>query len=178
MFEIEITDKYFGLKETQLQNPRTRLGARGVVEDKNGNIAIFNKSFKNEYKLPGGGIEENEDKYTSFAREVMEEVGCTIKDVEFVGTVKEIESKENFVQESYVFFAKVDKLTSTLHLTEKEQEEGARLLWLNPIRALRTMQDCLTQLKESKYDNIYRSKFMVVRDIEILKKYLDSNKKF
>ena len=39
------------------------------------------------------------------------------------------------------------------------------------------MKECLGKLKESKYDDIYRTKFMVMRDIKILEYYLKNKKK-
>lgn len=60
-----------------MNNSRLRLGARGIAIREDGKIAIFNKSNKNEYKLPGGGLEgEGEE---AFKREVLEEIGCEIE---------------------------------------------------------------------------------------------------
>ncbi len=56
----KITDEDLNEKSTEMLNPRIRYGARGIVIRNDGKIAVFNKSKKNEYKLPGGGIEENE----------------------------------------------------------------------------------------------------------------------
>lgn len=39
------------------------------------------------------------------------------------------------------------------------------------------MKECLGKLKESKYYDIYRTKFMVMRDIKILEYYLKNKKK-
>lgn len=36
------------------------------------------------------------------------------------------------------------------------------------------MKNCLDNLNDSKYDNVYRSRFMVLRDIKILEKYLNN----
>ena len=60
-------------------------------------------------------------------------------------------------------------------LTEKE--EGLEFLWVDINEALNKMKECLGKLKESKYDDIYRTKFMVMRDIEILEYYLKNKKK-
>ena len=68
-----ITDEDFGLKSVKLNNPRTRKGARGIVKRNDGKIALLFKSNMNEYKLPGGGIDENEDPKDAFKREVLEE---------------------------------------------------------------------------------------------------------
>ena len=60
-------------------------------------------------------------------------------------------------------------------LTEKE--EGLEFLWVDINEALKKMKECLGKLKESKYYDIYRTKFMVMRDIKILQYYLKNKKK-
>ena len=62
-----------------MNNSRLRLGARGIAIREDGKIAIFNKSNKNEYKLPGGGLEGEEHPEEAFKREVLEEIGCEIE---------------------------------------------------------------------------------------------------
>ena len=173
MFEIKITDGDFGLDEKAPKNPRRRQGARGIILNADGKIAVFNKRAKNEFKLPGGGIDDGEDKVEAFKREALEETGCEVSEIRFLGTVKEIQGEGEFIQLSYVFSSKVLKDTKSLALTEKEKDEDAVLIWLTPEEALKNMEDCMENLKDSKYDNVYRSKFMVKRDIEILKKYLN-----
>ena len=56
----KIIDEDIGEVSVKMDNPRLRLGARGIVVREDGKIAVFNKSNKNEYKLPGGGIEGEE----------------------------------------------------------------------------------------------------------------------
>lgn len=64
-----------------MNNSRLRLGVRGIAIREDGKIAIFNKSNKNEYKLPGGGLEGEgeEEPEEAFKREVLEEIGCEIE---------------------------------------------------------------------------------------------------
>ena len=68
----KITDEDIGGESRKLDNPRLRLAARGIVVREDGKIAIFNKSNKNEYKLPGGGMEGKELPEEAFKREVLE----------------------------------------------------------------------------------------------------------
>lgn len=168
----EIVDEDFGIKSKEFNDPRIRYGARGIIIN-NDNIAVFNKSFKNEYKLPGGGIDEGEDPKTAFKREAMEETGCKIEIIDELGIIKELKSNDNFIQTSYVFVAKVIKQTNKLDLTEKEKEEGAKLLWCQPLDAYNLISNCINNLKSSAYENVYHSKFIVKRDTEILKYYLE-----
>lgn len=85
-----LKDEDFGLESVEFNNPRIRYGARGIIIIEDGKIAIFNKSNKNEYKLPGGGV---------------------------------------------------------------DKEKGLKLI-----------TECSEILKESKYENLYHSKFIVLRD--------------
>lgn len=170
---VEITDEIFGNKSIPFNNPIIRYGARGIVKRYDGRIAIFNKIIKNEYKLPGGGMDKDETPERAFTREVLEETGCTIKNIELLGIAKEFKSLDNFQQISYVFSCEVDKQTNILSLTEKEKEEGAQLLWLTAEEALNKIIQCGKNLKESKYENLYHSRFINYRDKEILKYYMN-----
>lgn len=174
-----ITDQDFGIEKRSHNVPAlTRMGARGIVINEKNEIAILNKTLKNEYKLVGGGVEEGEDPASAFSRECMEEAGVELSNIKLIGTVLEDKSQENFKQLSFVFIAEKHGKSRALNLTKAEREEGARVLWMRPLDALKKMQGCLKELRASKYDSVYRSQFMVRRDIEILKYYLNELKRF
>ena len=172
----KITDEDLNEKGIEMINPRMRYGARGIVIRNDGKIAVFNKSKKNEYKLPGGGIEENENPKDAFKREVLEETGCTVDIIEELGTIEEYKSQDNFKQISYVFVGKVIEDTKNLHLTQKEQEEGAILTWQYPFEALDLIMNSYDNLVASKYESVYHTKFIVLRDRKILEFYLNKVK--
>lgn len=168
----KVTDKDIGKVPAEMNNPKLRLGARGIVIREDGKIAIFNKSNKNEYKLPGGGLEGEEKPEDAFKREVLEETGCEVEIIKELGTTEEYKSLNNFKQISYVFVGKVLKDTKQLNVTEKEAEEGARLLWETPKKALKLITECYDKLTASKYSSIYSTKFVVLRDRKILERYI------
>lgn len=172
----KVTDKDIGEIPTTMSEPRLRLGARGIVIRENGEIAVFNKSNKNEYKLPGGGIEAEEKPEEAFKREVLEETGCEVEIIKCLGTIEEHKSLDNFKQISYVYVAKVLKDTKELSVTEKEKEEGAKLFWKKPGEALELIKNCYDKLVASKYESVYHTKFIVFRDRKILEKYIKLNK--
>ena len=116
----KIVDEDFGLTSVEFDNPRIRYGARGIVINNEGNIAVFNKQVKNEYKLPGGGIDAGEDPKEAFKREVLEETGCIIEVVDDLGTIEEHKTLDNFKQISYVFVGKVIEDTKQFDFTEKK----------------------------------------------------------
>ena len=166
-----ITERDLGLevlegKETEFyskdnNNMTIRYGARGIVEGKDGKIAVIYKKNKNEYKLPGGGVDKGEDFKEAFKRECVEEIGCSIENVEYLFDIEEDHINDNFKQISKVYIAKV-----------KEKEEGLEYLWLDKKEALEKMKKCIENLKGSKYDNVYRTKFVVCRDIRIVEKVI------
>lgn len=168
-----LTDEDFKITSIKMDNPRHRLGSRGLVF-KNGKVAILNKQSKNEYKLVGGGIEKDEDPTTAFQREVLEETGCQIEIIEFLGITEEYKSQDNFRQTSYVYVANVINDTGNFNFTQKEVDEGSNLLWLDINDALKLIKESENKLVSSKYESVYHTKFIVRRDYEILKYYIDN----
>ena len=172
---VKVTDSDFNIKEKiNVEKSIIRFGARGIVLNDEGKIAIIHKVNKNEYKLPGGGIDENEDANITFKRECEEEIASKVKILKILGTAEEYKSQENFKQLSFVFVAKKILEYKENNLTEKEKDEGTEYLWLDKLDALEKMKKSLINLKESKYDSIYRTKFMVLRDIKIIEYYINN----
>ena len=171
---IKITDEDFDKKTIPFSDPIIRLGARGIVLRNDGKIAIINKTKKNEYKLPGGGVENNENYKEAFKREVLEETGCEITDIEELGYTLELKSNGNFKQTSYVYKAKVEKNTNNTEYTKQELDEGTSLVWLTIEEALQKVEESLEKVKASEYDDLYRTGFVIKRDIGILKYYINT----
>lgn len=169
----KLTDEDFGLDIVPFDNPRHRFGARGIVFNQDNKIAILNKPLENEYKLVGGGIEEDEDPTKAFKREILEETGCLVEIDDCLGTFEELKSHDNFKQTSYVYVAHVIEDTHELHFTQQEVDEGAKLLWLNIEDAMKLIKDSEDKLVASKYENVYHTKFIVRRDYEILRYYIN-----
>lgn len=174
---VKITDKDFDINEkVQKEESKIRFGARGIVLDSNGRIAMIYKKNKNEYKLPGGGIEEDEDAAEAFKRECEEEIAVKINIIKLLGTAEEYKSQENFKQLSFVFLGEKAYEIESNKLTQKEKDEGTEYVWLDKLEALDKMKESLKNLKASEYDNVYRTKFMVLRDIRILEYYINNQK--
>lgn len=174
---FKLTDEDFGINSQEMNNCHIRLAARGIVIREDGKIALQNKSNKNEYKLVGGGMEGHEDPQIAFQREVLEEAGCEIEITQYLGTTEEYKSMENLKQTSHVFVAKVVKDIHHLNLTQKEKDEGAKLLWIEPKEALKLITECYDKLVPSDYDDVYDTRFVVLRDRKILEYYLDKQEK-
>lgn len=173
----KLTDIDIGEKYNELVEPKVRIGARGIIRRNDGKIAIFNKSNKNEYKLPGGGIEENEKPEEAFKREVLEETGCKVEIIEKLGTTEEYKTLDNFKQISYVFVGKVLEDTKQLNVTQKEKDEGAKLVWKTPKNALKVITESYDKLVASKYESVYHTRFIALRDRKILEYYIKYSKR-
>lgn len=169
----KIVDEDVREESIPMNNPKLRYGARGIIIRDDGKIAVFNKANKNEYKLPGGGIEGDEDPQKAFLREVLEETGCKVKIIKELGITEEYKSLDNFKQISYVFVGKVIEDTGKLDVTKKEAEEGANLLWETPSNALKLIKNSYDNLVPSKYSSVYSTRFIILRDKSILEKFIE-----
>ena len=175
-----VTDEDIGEKSEKIETfEKERRGARGIVLNDDGKIAVFNIALKNEYKLPGGGIDPGESTTEAFKREIYEETGCEVEIVDFLGTIEELKTKDSFRQVSYIYIAKVINDTKSLHVTEQEEKEGANLTWEKPEKALELITDCFDKLVaspcENKETSVYYTKFIVMRDRKILENYLQKD---
>lgn len=170
----KITDEDFNLELIAFDNPRHRYGARGIIFNESNQIAILYKKAKNEYKLIGGGIEENEEPSMAFQREAYEEAGCLIDIDDCLGTFEELKSQDNFKQTSYIYVAHTIETGKQLHLTSKEVGEGSQLLWCSLDEAIELIKNSEDKLLPSKFESpmsVYHTKFVVHRDYEILQYY-------
>lgn len=82
--------------------------------------------------------------------------------------------EHGFKQISHVYVGKVIEDTGRLNLTEKEQNEGGELVWLEPIDALNHVTNCYEKLIALDYESVYHTKFVVLRDRKILEYYLNN----
>lgn len=174
---IKDADLGTGLKNKRMHNPLIRTAARGIIEREDGKIGLFHKANKNEYKLPGGGI-ENESPEETFKREVWEETGCKVEITKYLGTIEEHKCSTNFKQISHIYVAKLIEDTRTLHLTEKEKLEGAEFLWVTVDEAINLVKNSFFNLVESsnkvdknERETVYMTQFIIKRDEAILTYY-------
>lgn len=168
----KITDEDIGEEIVEMKEPIYRKAARGIVLDEQGNMAVFYKENKNMYKLPGGGLEENESFEEAFIREIKEEVGCKVEIIKCLGYTEEYKTKSNYMQTSFVFLGRVIKKLDNLSLTDMEEAEGGKRLWMKPEEALEKMKENYDKLLASEYTSLYSTKIVAKRDIKILEEYL------
>ncbi len=162
----EIRDKKFSDNDSEI---KLREASRIVAIDENGLIPLLFVSVQNYHKLPGGGVDDGEDRMDALAREIMEETGCKVKVAGEVGQIIEYRSAVNFdwkwnlKQISYCYWGNVIYKSSTPEFTEKELSEGFQLVWLSLHKAIETI--------ENDEPKNFEGSFIKKRDLTFLKKY-------
>lgn len=130
---------------------RLRKGARAIVLNEKGEMAIQNLKNYTNHKLPGGGVEAGETLEQALKREVLEEVGCDCEIIREIGMTIEYRNKYKILHLSYCFVVKVVGKIGTPALEEDEIEEGQETLWLKPEEVLAR----LNADKPGKYEGFF-----------------------
>lgn len=160
------------MREFEIRNPESasdneiktysrREAARAVVIDDSGMVALLHVTGENYYKLPGGGIEESEDKLLALKRECREEIGCEIEILDEVGQITEYRKRFNLVQTSYCYLAKLTGEKGEPHYMDDEIEKGFEPVWM-------PYEEALEALKSSTATTFEASAYIVPRDILLL----------
>ena len=163
-----ITEKDFGRFETpeKWNEYRVRPGARAILINELSQIALMHVTKQSYYKLPGGGIDEGEDKITALKRELLEEVGATnIEIISEIGQVDEFRDEWEVKAEHYCYLAKISGEITEPSRTEKEIENGYDTVWVDGI-------DQAIRLVESgrNFINEYGQGFEIERELAVLDK--------
>ncbi len=117
----------------------TRTAVRAVVFDEENNIAVLSVSKKNYHKLPGGGVEEDEDNISALKRECREELGCDIKILGEVGQIIEYRKMFQLKQTSFCFLARVVGEKGAPIFTQEEIDDGFQIKWLSLAQAIKLL---------------------------------------
>jgi len=142
-------EKGFGVREA----------SRAVLFDKNNLVPILFVSKHRYHKLPGGGIEEDEDKLKALTRELKEETGCTAEITGEIGIIIENRFEFNLNQTSYCYYGNVIGKGKS-DLEQSEIDEGFELVWM-------TLDEAIKKCKKDKPTN-YEGKFIQERDLTFL----------
>ena len=161
-----ITDETVGQKSTgeDPSNFSIKEGARGVLVNKEGQVALIHSVNRGWYKLPGGGREKDELVYENLQREMLEETGYEIKDVQPLGYGVNIRSQWQMIGKAYIYLCKTGKFVGKEPMPD-EIEDGDTLEWFN------TFDEAIAALESVKLDKIgfYGAYFFTRREIDTLK---------
>lgn len=146
------------------RNYGLRQAARAVLVDREGRVALMRVERDDYHKLPGGGIEGDEDVYAALRRELQEEAGANVEIGEALGMTVEYVADHRRKQFSYAYEARLIGAPSAPELTKSEQAAGFAPIWVAPEEALRLM--------ENDRPKTYVGSFIRERDLAILRAYL------
>ncbi|MBP6945770.1 MAG: NUDIX domain-containing protein [Candidatus Pacebacteria bacterium] len=138
-----------------------REAARAVVSDENGMIALLHVSKENYYKLPGGGLESSEDKFSALQRECLEEIGCEVEIIAEAGSILEYRKIFNIRQISYCYVAKTKGAKGIPDFTQHEKDRGFEIIWLQPEKAKQALSESQATSDEGRL-------YIVPRDLALL----------
>ncbi len=126
-----------------------RDAVRAIILRKGKILLVFSEE-SNEYKFPGGGVEDLEGRESALRREVMEEVGKQVNSInESLGYVDQIyndiyDERKYFFLRSYYFFCEVLTEEFDQNLDVYEQELKFVPKWVTIDEAI--------EVNQKKYD--------------------------
>ena len=136
-----------------------REACRAVIFDEKNMIPLVFASKEKYHKLPGGGIDPDEDKITALQRELLEESWCEAEITKEIGIT--IESNSTRKQTSYCYIGRVIK-KSKPNFTDGEKEK-----WYELQRV--TIDEAITLIQSEKREH-ETAKRIQQRDLAILNK--------
>lgn len=159
----EIYEEDLGLKKSKINIAyKVRKAARAVLLNELGQVALLYVSNGNYHKLPGGGMEKEEDVSKALEREVLEEVGALISIDGEIGTIIEYRNKFRQLQISYCYFCKTKGELRKPSFTKEEIDNGFSLKWMD-------LESAIDKIK-SDVPNNYVGRFIQYRDSCFLNK--------
>jgi len=141
-----------------------RRAARTVIVDEELNkIAVLEVNNGGYHKIPGGGIEGDENPEDAALREAIEEGACDVELIAELGEI-EFESPETpgLFNNSVCFLARKIKGHEVNSFTEEELKNKFKLLWLTFDEAINLFENVKSQVEyDIKMNN---------RDLEFVKR--------
>lgn len=124
-----------------------RKAARTVIFDENNKVAILEVKNGDYHKIPGGGIENDENEELAAIREALEEGGCDVEIIKKIGEQEFVDPDgSNTIHHSVCFLAEKIKDHETSYFTEEEKKNKFRLLWLSVDKAIKLFKNVKTKM--------------------------------
>jgi len=144
---------------------------KGIVLNKEGEIAIVTNPIHNLYLLPGGGA-ESKNLELEIERECLEEINYKVKIIGMIGKTKEFRDRDAKEYTTTCFVAKAEKKLTKDTRTKSEIENELKMVWVNKKKLKNIFEIQYKKVKAGKI-KFYNTAFNIFRDSEFLKKYLN-----
>jgi ADP-ribose pyrophosphatase YjhB (NUDIX family) len=166
---MQILKTHFHPEVQDLDNKSifTRLATRAIAI-KGENILLMYTARYEDYSLPGGGLDINEDKVAGMKRELVEETGAqNIQNIKPFGIYKEYRPwyKPDFdIQHmiSYCYTCEISIELGTTNLESYEIKNGMQAKWVNIHEAIAHNKNTIAN-SEKKGMSIERETFLLER---------------
>ncbi len=135
---MQVLKTHFHSEINSLENKSvfTRLATRGITLKGNNILLLYTERYE-DYSLPGGGLDEGEDKIEGMKRELIEETGARdIKNIKPFGIYEEYRPwyKTDFdIQHmiSYCYTCDIEEELGNAKLEDYETKNGMKAIWIN-----------------------------------------------
>lgn len=121
---------------------------------------LYSRKYK-YYKLPGGGIELDENHEVALKRECREEIGVDIEILSAIGSITEYKKKTRIKQTSFCYVARTTNIAGEISHTEDELEEEFEPVWL-------ALDDAINKVRNNSREGKYEIPYMTERDLAFL----------
>ena len=148
--------------------------SRGIVYNDEGEIALIHVvaddifGHRDLYETPGGGKEKGETNLEAFKREIKEEIGVIVDDIEEIGRVVDYYNLIKRKNNNHFYLGHVKEYLNETHLCDYEKKFFQEIVWVD-IRNAITLND---ELSNNKIKNIVqaREKPIILKAIKMLKR--------
>ncbi len=142
-----------------IEGYNVRVAVRMVIMNKDGKMAQSSALSGTYYKIPGGGVEKDEELIDAIHREALEEAGAHIEIESEIGAIIQYDHDAPF-QISFCYLCNVVGELERVNLTDHEIMEQFELKWVS-------LKEAVDMLEAEKHDDVGKESIRV-RELLIL----------
>jgi len=169
---MHILKTHYHPEVTSLENKSifTRLATRGITMQGTRILLLYTERYE-DYSLPGGGLEQDEDQIEGMMRELSEETGATaINNIRVFGAYEEYRPwhKDDYEVQHMISYCYTCNINTTLGMARMESYEiknGMTAMWVDIHEAIAHNKKTIAT-SDKKGMSIERETFLLERIAE------------